>query len=370
MVRIPFLDLQAAHAECGAVVGEAMLRVARSGRYLGGPEVEAFEGAWASQVGASECVGVSSGTDALALALQAVGVGRDDEVVVPAHTCPATWMAIHLAGATPIAAPIDPARMTLDPEEAERCVGPRTRAIVAVHLYGQPADLDPLCAIARRRGIALVEDAAHAHGAQYGGRPIGAHGDAVAWSFYPTKNLGANGNAGAVTTCRREVAERIRTLSDYGRDETGRMRAMGRNARIGSLQAAILRAKLPFLERWNEARRALAACYLRELAGLPLVLPSEAPGSRHAWHLFVVRSPDRDALRAGLVEQGIETMVHYDWGWRPQLASAGGDFDLSRVVLSLPMSPWMTEREAKAVSAAVRDRCVRHGVMPNLPTTA
>jgi dTDP-4-amino-4,6-dideoxygalactose transaminase len=369
MVRIPFIDLQAAHADCGATVEEAILRVARSGRHLGGPEVEAFEHAWASEVGASECVGVASGTDALALALQAVGVGRDDEVVVPAHTCPATWMAVHLAGAVPVAAPVDPARMTLDPDGAERCIGPRTRAIVAVHLYGQPADLDPLCDIARRRGIALVEDAAQAHGARYRDRPIGAHGDAVAWSFYPTKNLGANGHAGAVTTDRHEVAERVRTLSDYGRDRTGQMRTMGRNARIDALQAAILRAKLPFLERWNEARRALAASYLRDLAGLPLLLPDEAPGTRHAWHLFVVRSLDREALKAGLLARGVETMVHYDWGWTPPTAPAG-NCRLAGAVLSLPMSPWLTEEGAKAVSAAVRDGCTRPDAEPRLPTTA
>jgi dTDP-4-amino-4,6-dideoxygalactose transaminase len=240
---------------------------------------------------------------------------------------------------------------------------------VAVHLYGQPADLDPLCDIARRRGIALVEDAAQAHGARYGNRPIGAHGDAVAWSFYPTKNLGASGHAGAVTTDRDEVAERVRTLSDYGRDRTGQMRTMGRNARIDALQAAILRAKLPFLERWNEARRALAASYLRDLAGLPLLLPDEAPGTRHAWHLFVVRSLDREALKAGLLARGVETMVHYDWGWRPPTAPAG-DRDLPRTVLSLPMYPWLTEQQAKVVSAAVRLACVGQEAKPRLQTPA
>lgn len=341
MTYVPFLDLRAAYAECGPAVEEAMLRVARSGRYIGGPEVEAFEQEWASYVQAPHCVGVSNGTDALSLALGAVGVGPGDEVIVPGHSCPATWMAVHAIGAIPVPAAVDEQSMTIDPADVGRRIGPRTRALVAVHLYGQPADLDALLTIAQRHGIPLVEDAAQAHGARFGDRPIGAHGDAVAWSFYPTKNLGALGDAGAVTTAREDVADLVRSRIDYGRDAKGRITSLGRNARLDPVQAAVLRAKLPNLERWNQVRREIAETYRAELASLPIELPTESAGTTHAWHLFVVRSAQRDALRYLLQRQGVETLVHYDWGWTPPSRAELRE-SLSGTVLSLPLSPWIT----------------------------
>jgi dTDP-4-amino-4,6-dideoxygalactose transaminase len=353
MTYVPFLDLRAAYAECGPAVEEAMLRVARSGRYIGGPEVEAFEQEWASYVQAPHCVGVSNGTDALSLALGAVGVGPGDEVIVPVHSCPATWMAVHAIGAIPMPAAVDARSMTIDPDDAERHIGPRSRAIVAVHLYGQPADMGRLLEISRRRGLRLVEDAAQAHGARFGGRPIGAHADAVAWSFYPTKNLGALGDAGAVSTARPDVAERVRALSDYGRDPSGRIRSLGRNARLDPIQAAGLRAKLPFLQRWNQRRREIAEQYRTKFADLPFVLPEESTNTTHAWHLFVVRAAGRDALRQSLLARGVETMVHYDWGWTPAPVTAVSQ-EVSRAVLSLPLSPWMSAAEVRHVCHAAR----------------
>jgi dTDP-4-amino-4,6-dideoxygalactose transaminase len=363
MMHVPFLDLRAAHAECGAAIEEATLRVARSGRYIGGPEVEAFEEAWASYVQAPHCIGVSNGTDALSLALGAVGVAPGDEVIVPVHSCPATWMAVHAVGAIPVPAAVDARSMTIDPAEVGRCISPRTRALVAVHLYGQPADLDALLALAQRHGIPLVEDAAQAHGARFGDRPIGAHGDAVAWSFYPTKNLGALGDAGAVTTARKDVADHVRSGSDYGRDASGRIISPGRNARLDPLQAAVLRAKLPNLGRWNQLRREIAETYRAELTGLPIELPAESAGTTHAWHLFVVRSARRDALRQLLQRQGVETMVHYDWGWTPPSQATRGQ-ELPGTVLSLPLLPWITVAQVRHVCRAMREAHAAPDVAP------
>lgn len=307
-------------------------------------------------------MGVASGTDAIELALRALGIEVGDEVVTAAATCVPTVAAIESAGATPVLADVDPETGTLDPEALAAACTQRTRAVVPVHLYGQCADMAPILAVARERGLRVVEDAAQAHGAEYGGRRAGTLGDAAAFSFYPTKNLGALGDAGIVVTDDPAVAERVRALRSYGERERYVSVEWGRNSRLDTLQAAVLATKLPFLERWTERRRELAARYHDGLAGTGLVLPVEAPGRRHVYHLFVVRSLRRDVLREQLAARGVETLVHYP---RPihghpayaHLARGGAllarSERLAAEALSLPLYPDLRDDEAEQVVAAV-----------------
>ena len=360
---IPFLDLAAAHAELAAEIEAALLRVARSGWYVGGAEVEAFEADWAAHCGAAHAVGVANGLDALILALRALGIGPGDEAIVPSNTYIATWLAVSAVGATPVGVEPDPATHNLDPARIEAAITPRTRAILPVHLYGQPADLDPILALARAHGLKVVEDAAQAHGARYKGRRIGAHGDAVCWSFYPGKNLGALGDAGAVTTDDPDLAARIRRLGNYGSDRKYVNEVRGLNSRLDPLQAAALRVKLGRLDDWTARRRARAAQYLAGLADTGLILPHVPDWAEPVWHLFVVRTPAREALQARLASAGVGTLIHYPIP--PHMQAAYADMgiapgalplarDLAAEVLSLPMGPHLTEAQAEAVVAAVR----------------
>ena len=319
-----------------------------------------FEREFAAWCGGREAVAVGSGTDALEFALRAGGVEAGDEVITAANTCVPTVAAIVAAGATPVLADVDPVTWTLDPDSAARACGPRTRAIVPVHLYGQCADLEALLDLAHERGLAVVDDAAQAHGAELGGRRVGALADATAFSFYPTKNLGAIGDGGAVVTDDSEVAERVRRLRSYGEADRYRSVGYGRNSRLAALQAAALRVKLPGLEAWNERRRQLAGRYRDELLGAELVLPVERPGTRHAWHLFVVRLRDRDAVRETLLAKGIEALVHYPRALHQHpgyasLAHAGLEQSetLAREVLSLPLSPQLSDAELEQVCVAL-----------------
>ena len=265
---VPFLDLRAAHAEVRDALDAAYRRVVGSGAYVLGAEVEAFEREFAAYCGVGHCVGVGNGLDALHLVLRAYGVGPGDEVVVPSNTFVATWLAATHAGATPVPVEPDPATYNLDPARLEAAITPRTRAIVAVHLYGQPADMDPVREVARRHGLPVVEDAAQAHGARYRGRRAGALGDAAAFSFYPGKNLGGLGDGGAVTTDDAALADRVRVLRNYGSREKYHNEVVGVNSRLDPLQAAFLRAKLPHLDAWNARRAAVAARYLDGLGGV------------------------------------------------------------------------------------------------------
>lgn len=348
-MTVPFLDLHAAQAEIGDECAAAYRRVAASGRYLLGPELSAFETEFAGYCGARQAVGVGSGLDALTLLLRALDVGPGDEVVVPAHTFIATWLAVSAVGARPV--PVEPDERTanLDPTLVEAAVTPRTRVIVAVHLYGQPAEMDALAAIARRHGLALIEDAAQAHGASYRGRRAGSLGLAAAFSFYPGKNLGALGDGGAVVTDDPALADRIRLLRNYGSETKYQHQVRGANSRLDEIQAALLRVKLRRLDRWNAHRQAIAGRYLTGLARLgSLVLPYAPEHVDPVWHLFVIRHERRDALRAGLAEAGVDTLVHYpvpvhlsgayaDHGWRR------GDLPrcerLADEVVSLPIGP-------------------------------
>ena len=359
-MTVPFLDLSRGIAEQRAELDAAVGRVLDEARFVLGEPVRAFEEAFAAWCGAEHAVGVASGTDALELALRAVGVRPGDEVVTAANTCVPTVAAIESAGAVPVLADVDPATATLTPETVERVLTPRTRAVVPVHLYGQCADVEGLLPLARERGIAVVEDAAQAHGASVGGRRAGSLGDAAAFSFYPTKNLGALGDGGAVVTPDAAVAERARLLRSYGERERYESVVAGRNSRLDALQAAVLLVRLGRLDAWNERRRAIAAAYDAGLADAGVELPVEAPGRVHAYHLYVVRSPRRDELRAELADAGIETLVHYPRAVHehPAYAHLAGSLPVSErlcaEVLSLPLYPQLRDDEVERVVAAVR----------------
>jgi dTDP-4-amino-4,6-dideoxygalactose transaminase len=347
-MNIPFLDLGAAYRELKDEIDAAVARVLASGWYIQGEECDAFERAFADYTGAAHCMGVANGLDALHLALRAMGVGPGDEVIVPSHTFVATWLAVSQCGAIPVAVEPDPATFNMDPARIEAAITPRTKVILPVHLYGQPADLDPILAIARRHGLRVLEDAAQAHGARYKGRRIGAHGDAVAWSFYPGKNLGALGDGGALTTDDPALADRVRMLRNYGSREKYVHEEQGFNSRLDALQAAVLRAKLPYLDAWNERRRAAADRYAQLLAGCGLQLPFVPEWAEPVWHLYVARHPRRDALQAGLAQQGVGTLIHYPTPPHLQQAYAGMGLRagahpiaerMARDVISLPMGP-------------------------------
>lgn len=355
---IPFLDLGAAYRELKPEIDAAVARVLDSGWYILGPEVEAFEAEWAAYCEAAHGVGVANGLDALTLALRALDIGPGDEVIVPSNTYIATWLAVSAVGARPVPVEPDPATHNIDPARIAAAITPRTRALLPVHLYGQPADLDPILALAQRHGLAVVEDAAQAHGARYRGRRIGAHGDAVCWSFYPGKNLGAMGDGGAVTTNRADLAERIRRLRNYGSDRKYVNAERGVNSRLDPLQAAVLRVKLRHLDEWTERRRAVASVYLQGLAGGGLTLPHVPEWADPVWHLFVIRSPERDALQARLTEAGIGTLIHYpipphmqkayaDLGIAPEALPIARQ--LAAEVLSLPMGPHLGGEDMRQV---------------------
>ena len=364
---IPFLDLKATYLELQPEIDAAVARLLNSGWYILGPEVEAFEAEFAAFTGAAHCVGLGNGLDALVLALRALDIGAGDEVIVPSNTYIATWLAVSMVGATPVPVEPDPATHCLDAQRVQAAITPRTRALMPVHLYGHVADIDALAAVCRQHGLRLIEDAAQAHGASLaslGSRRVGSTGDIVAWSFYPGKNLGAFGDAGAVTTQDAALARRVAVLRNYGSSVKYVNLEKGVNSRLDPLQAAVLRVKLPHLMAWNARREAIAQHYAVRLAGLPLGLPGTRAGTRHAWHLYVVTTPQRDALQAHLAAAGVGTLIHYPIP--PFRQAAYGEFAaragewpiadrLAREVLSLPIGPHMTLAQADSVADAVAD---------------
>lgn len=361
-MTIPFLDLRAGYLELKDEIDLAVARVLDSGHYILGPEVESFETEYAQSTEAAHCVGVANGLDALILSLRVLDIGPGDEVIVPSHTFVATWLAVAAVGARVVPVEPDPQTLNIDATRLAEAVTPATRAIIPVHLYGQPADLNPILALARKHGIAVVEDAAQAHGATYRGRPIGAHGDLVCWSFYPGKNLGAIGDGGAVTTDNPVLAERLRTLRNYGSSRKYVNDEQGVNSRLDPIQAAILRVKLRHLAEWNERRRAIARCYLSGLAESGLTLPFVPEWCDPAWHLFVVQSEDRDGLQARLASQGVGSLIHYPIPPHRQKAFAELGFGkctlplaegLAESVLSLPMGPQLSLDDAQQVVDAI-----------------
>jgi dTDP-3-amino-3,4,6-trideoxy-alpha-D-glucose transaminase len=366
-MNVPFLDLRAAYSELRDELDAATRRVAESGWYVLGAEVEAFEAEFAAYCGARHCVAVGNGLDALTLLLRACGVGPGDEVIVPAHTFIATWLAVTAAGALPVAADVDERTGNLDPARAEEAVTPRTAAILPVHLYGRPADMDALAAVAGRHGLALLEDAAQAHGARYKGRRVGALGRAAGFSFYPVKNLGALGDGGAVTTDDAALAARLRLLRNYGSATKYHHEERGVNSRLDELQAALLRVKLRRLDEWNGRRAGVARLYADVLADVPgLALPIISRGSEPVWHLFVVRHRRRDELQRHLAGCGVGSMIHYPvpphlsgayrgGGWRGENLAVSERF--ARECLSLPIGPHLAAGDAEAVAGAVRRFC-------------
>jgi dTDP-4-amino-4,6-dideoxygalactose transaminase len=361
---IPFLDLGAQFESIRDEVLEALREVAESSTYVLGPRVGAFEQAFAAYVGSRHCVGVNSGTSALHLALICAGVQPGDEVITVPMTFIATTWAISYIGARPVFVDVDPVTYTMDIRQVEKKITRRTRAILPVHLYGQPADLGPLLEIGRSRGIPIVEDAAQAHGAAYHGRGAGTLGLCGCFSFYPGKNLGAYGEAGAVVTDDDEIARRLRALRDHAQSHRYHHAELGFNYRMDAFQGAVLGVKLGHLEAWTEARRRLADRYRERLARLPLKFPVEAEGRRHAWHLFVVLHPRRDEIRRELELRGIPTGLHYPVPVHLQDAYAHlehkeGDFPIAERVardcFTLPLFPEMTDEQQDRVIDALHE---------------
>jgi dTDP-4-amino-4,6-dideoxygalactose transaminase len=364
---VPFLDLARQYRSIRPDVNRAVARVLASGWYVLGEEGAGLEREFAAYCGVGHAVGVNSGTDALALALRACGVGPGDAVITAANTAVPTICAIKAARAVPWLVDIDPLTYSLDPDALRdvlkrRPASPRVAAVIPVHLYGHPAPMGPILEIAREFGLRVVEDASQAHGSRYDGRPVGGLGDAGCFSFYPTKNLGACGDAGIVVTDAAEVANRLRMLRNYGEVSKYENVTVGVNSRLDELQSAILRVKLTHLDRWVVARRRWAEVYDERLGETGLCLPIELPRARHSYHLYVVRSSDREGLRCRLRERGVATAIHYprpvhfqeayrDLGYGP--GDLPGAEQAAREVLSLPLYPELTEDEVSLVSAAV-----------------
>lgn len=367
VTRVPFLDLSRQYRRIGREIDRAVLETLDRGNYVLGPEVDAFEREFAAYCGARHAIGVGSGTDAIHLALRACGVGPGDGVITVPNTAVPTVCAIVSAGARPLFVDIDAHTLTLDPDALRACIKAqpstsRVRAIVPVHLYGHPAAMDPVREVAAEFGLKVIEDAAQAHGARYGDRMAGCLGDAGCFSFYPTKNLGACGDAGMVVTDDDSVAENVRMLRNYGEEAKYRNRIQGINSRLDELQAAILRVKLNHLDGWIDARRDHARLYGELLEGTGLVLPPEDLPIRHCYHLYVVRSPDRDRVRHELAERGIGTSIHYPMPIHFQdayrdLGYVAGDFPeaerASLEILSLPLYPELTEDEVRYVGSVL-----------------
>lgn len=362
-MNIPFLDLKAAYTELQPEIDAAIKRVLDSGWYILGEEVNAFEREYATYCEAKHCVSVANGLDALHLALLALGVKEGDEVIVPSNTYIATWLAVSQCGATPIPVEPDPATYNIDPTRIEAAITPRTKVILPVHLYGQPCDMDPILAIARKHGLKVLEDGAQAHGAKYKGKRLGAHGDIVAWSFYPGKNLGAFGDGGAITTDDAELADRIRILRNYGSRVKYVNDVRGFNSRLDPIHAAAMRVKLKVLDTWNARRAVIASHYQRSLQDLGLTLPFVPDWAEPAWHLYVIQHPQRDALQQSLSDAGVGTLIHYPIPPHLQqaYAEAGfikGQFPLAEQIashcLSLPIGPHLDEACSSAVITALK----------------
>lgn len=358
---IPFLDLKAINFTHRQKLIDAFTRVLDSGWYILGNEVKQFETSFAQYCNTEHCIGVSNGLDALHLILRAYDIGAGDEVIVPSNTYIATWLAATYAGASPV--PVEPCIDTynIDPSLIEAAITPRTKAIIAVHLYGQPADMDPIMAIAEKHGLKVIEDAAQAHGALYKGRKVGSLGHAAGFSFYPGKNLGALGDAGAVTSNDAELADKIRVLLNYGSKVKYHNEVQGFNCRLDELQAALLSVKLPYLDQETYRRKEITTQYTQGLQGLPLISPTILEDAESAWHLYVVRSPNRDALQKELAERGVATMIHYPIPPHQQLAYCEFNHlsfpiadQIHQQVLSLPLGPTMSDSEVAVTIAAIR----------------
>jgi dTDP-4-amino-4,6-dideoxygalactose transaminase len=367
--EVPFLDLKSEYLELKDKFDEAYQRVMASGWYILSGEVQVFEQEFASYVGAKHCIGVGNGLEALQLILMGYGIGAGDEVIVPANTYIASWLAVSYTGAVPIPVEPDPATNNIDPQRIERAITPRTRAIMPVHLYGQPVAMEKIWKIAELHGLKIIEDAAQAHGSRYRDRMAGNLGDAAGFSFYPTKNLGAFGDAGAVVTNDDDLAGKVRVLRNYGSRKKYYNEVKGHNSRLDPIQAAFLRVKLEHLDEWNQRRSLIATRYLDNLRGLPdLGLPFVPSDMIPAWHVFIVSHPERDRLQTYLKEQGVGTLIHYPVP--PHLSEAyrdlgyqAGDFPITEKMantfLSIPMGPHLNMNDADYVIEKIREFCLK-----------
>lgn len=363
-MKIPFLDLKNQSAELHGEIQAAMHQVLADCNFILGKPVADFESAFAAYCGCKYGIGVASGLDALKLILRAMEIGSGDEVITVSHTFIATALAISSVGATPVLVEVDPGTFTMDPQAFEAAITARTKAVMPVHLYGQTADMNPILEISRRRGLKVIEDACQSHGARYNGLRAGSLGDAAAFSFYPGKNLGAYGDGGAVTTSDPVLADRIRTLRNYGSAKKYFHDELGENSRLDTLQAAVLGVKLKYLDAGNTARRAAAALYTEQLQGIgDIVTPSVRQGSEHVFHLYVIQTGRRDELQRHLLEQGVECLIHYPVPVHLQKAYASrhwipGDCPLTEQlagrILSLPIFPGITEEQQQYVTAAIK----------------
>jgi dTDP-4-amino-4,6-dideoxygalactose transaminase len=362
-IKVPYLDLKAQYQSIKPEIDAALARVLESCQFVLGPEVAAFEQEFAAYCGTAECIALNSGTSALHLALLAAGIGPGDEVITVPFTFVASVAAVVYTGARPVLVDIDPRLFNMDPFAIEAAITPRTKAILPVHLYGQPADMAPIMEIAKRHGLVVIEDAAQAHGAKYKGRPVGSIGDMACFSFYPGKNLGAYGEGGAVTTSNPDYARTIRMLRDWGQDRKYHHLLHGYNYRMEGFQGAILRVKLRHLERWTEARRSVVEQYNNLLADSGVETPTEMPWARHVYHVYTLRADERDGLQTALQAEGIQTGIHYPVPvhLQPAYADLGygrGAFPRSEKaaeqVLSLPLYPELSSQAIAEVAAAVK----------------
>lgn len=362
MRSVPFLDLSLLHREIRESLDEACRRVLDSGWFIMGPELEAFEAEFASYCGVKHCIGVGNGLEALHLLLRAYGVGPGDEVIVPSNTFIATWLAVSECGATPVPVEPNPQTHNIEAPCIAEAITVRTKAIMPVHLYGQTADMDPINELAHKHSLIVIEDAAQAQGALYKGRRAGSLGDAAGTSFYPGKNLGALGDGGAVLTSDDDIAAKVRRLRNYGSRVKYEHEVAGYNSRLDEIQAALLRVKLGVLDQWNARRKEIAACYGRLLAELPIGLPIAPDYADPVWHLYVIRSHQRDQLRTQLESLGVSTVIHYPIP--PHRQACYSEFSnhalpiaeqLANEVLSIPMSPAMGLKDAEYVAGAIRE---------------
>ncbi len=363
-VELPLVDLKAQYSAIASEIEPVLKEVIAGGRFILGPEVEELEKGFASFCGAESAVGVASGTDALSLALEGLGLEQGDEVIVPVNTFIATALAVSSAGAKPVFVDVDERAYNINVDLVEKTITQKTKAIIPVHLYGQPADMEPLMDLAEKHALLIIEDACQAHGAEYKGKRVGSLGNAGCFSFYPGKNLGAYGDGGMVVTNDRELVEKLVILRNVGRKGKYQHLVKGYNSRLDNIQAAILQVKLNYLEGWNEARRRWAGLYNELLVDTPCICPFEAPDVKHVYHLYVVRVKERDRLKEHLRERGIATGIHYPIPIHLQEAYAElgyrkGDFPvaerLSEEILSLPIYPEMGEEAVRKVADAVKD---------------
>tara|TARA_B110000503_G_scaffold141851_1_gene236674 strand:+ start:1194 stop:2291 length:1098 start_codon:yes stop_codon:yes gene_type:complete len=362
---IPFLDLKLAHRDLKEDLLAAIERVINSGNFIRGGEVQKFEEEFADYCQVNSCVGVANGLDAIYLILRGYNIGKGDEVIVPSNTFFATWLAVSMTGATPVPVEPDPRTYNIDHAKIELAISSKTKAILAVHLYGQPADMDKIIKVGKKYSLKVIEDAAQAHGARYKSRRVGSLGDAAAFSFYPGKNLGALGDGGAVTTNDTELAGRIRVLGNYGSDIKYNHVVLGVNSRLDEIQAAVLRIKLPYLDEWNATRRKLAQFYSAELESVDLITPYVPTWAEPVWHLYVVQHEKRQELINHLAENNIDTLIHYPIS--PHLQQAYTSLMLNQIrlpiserlqetILSLPISPYHSEKQIYEVVSKIAEK--------------